>query len=146
MKIAIAIALPLSLPASSANAAPLDLSQYKGKVVYVDFWASWCGPCRQSFPWMMKMQHTYSTKDFVVITVNLDRTQQAAAGFIKSVNNTLPVVYDPNGESAKAYKVSGMPSSFVVGRDGKIRYNHTGFFQNEIATYEKQIAGLINEK
>lgn len=133
-----------------AQAAPgatgLDLAPYRGRVLYLDFWASWCGPCKLSFPYMQSMVSRFPPGDFAVLTVNLDRERAKADLFEKQVQNRLPVVHDPKGEIAKAYAVKEMPSSVLIGRDGKVRYVHKGFFPAKAKEYEAHISELISEK
>jgi thiol-disulfide isomerase/thioredoxin len=136
--------------AGSARAAPasggLDLSPYKGRVVYLDFWASWCGPCKLSFPYMQTMTSRYAGSDFVVLAVNLDHDRANADAFLKQVGSRLTVVYDPAGTIARGYAVREMPSSVLIGRDGKVRYVHKGFFLAQTKQYEAHIVELIGEK
>jgi thiol-disulfide isomerase/thioredoxin len=124
---------------------PLDLDQYRGKVVYLDFWASWCGPCKLSFPYMQKMVSRYPSSDFTVLAVNVDRQRDRADDFLKQVGNRLPVIYDPTGAIASRFAIKGMPSSVLIGRDGRVRYVHTGFFVKDTPTYDAHIAELIHE-
>jgi len=131
---------------ATADTTALDLSRYKGKVVYVDFWASWCGPCKQSFPFMQGLSSRYGANDLVVLTVNVDRQRGAADGFLRQVHSTLPVVWDSKGDIAKAWKVSDMPTSVVFGRDGKMRFRHQGFYPGKTAEYEAHVAQLVREK
>jgi thiol-disulfide isomerase/thioredoxin len=135
--------------AGGARAAPtppnLNLEPYKGRVVYLDFWASWCGPCKLSFPYMQKMVSHYPASDFVVLTVNVDRDPQKAAAFLQQVGAHLPVVYDASGAVATRFGVKAMPSSVLIGRDGRVRYVHQGFFPGKTATYEAHITELIDE-
>jgi thiol-disulfide isomerase/thioredoxin len=135
---------PLAAP--RARAETLDLTPYKGKVVYLDFWASWCGPCKESFPWLMQLQSSHSHKDFAVIAVNVDHDRAKAEKFLEQTGSDLQVVYDPEGKLAEKYKVKGMPSAVLIGRDGRIHYRHTGFYENETAKYEQQVSELISEK
>ena len=95
---------------SIARAADLDLSAYRGKVVYVDFWASWCGPCKQSFPWLDGLVREYGAQNFVVIGVNVDKDRNKAERFLTDTPADFPILYDPKGELATAYKVAGMPT------------------------------------
>jgi thiol-disulfide isomerase/thioredoxin len=122
------------------------LSDLTGKVVYVDFWASWCGPCRKSFPWMNKINKQYSSADFVVISVNLDEDIKAAKKFLGKYPAQFSVTYNPGGDIAEKYKVMGMPSSYLIDRNGNIAATHVGFFNKKIAGYEQQIEQLINQK
>ena len=105
----------------------ISLSQYKGKVVYIDFWASWCIPCRKSFPWMNSMEQKYSGKGLKIITINLDKKEKAVEKFLKRYPAKFAVAYDPAGKTAEAYNVKGMPSSYLIDRSGNIIYTHIGF-------------------
>ena len=127
-----------------AGEKKLDLSQYHGKVVYLDFWASWCGPCQLSFPFMEGLTHSYSKNDLVVVTVNLDRSHKAATDFLRKAGSNLTVIYDEKGDIARAYKVSDMPTSIVIGRDGKTRFTHKGFHPDQKTEYRNHINQLIN--
>ncbi len=122
------------------------LEQHKGDVIYLDFWASWCGPCRKSFPWMNKMQVQYKEQGFAVISVNLDAEHQLAETFLKENPALFSVVYDPKGKTARKYKVKGMPTSYLIGRDGQIKKGHTGFFTKKKPMYEEEIKQLLKAK
>jgi Thiol-disulfide isomerase and thioredoxins len=131
--------------ASAAPPAALDLTAYKGKVVYLDFWASWCNPCRLSFPWMSKLQQANAAKGLVVIAVNVDRDKKLADDFLGRYDHPFKVVYDPKGEIAGQYHVNDMPTSVVFGRDGKVHSTHAGFFQDQEGSYAAQIDALLAE-
>lgn len=103
------------------------LSAYQGKVVYLDFWASWCGPCKQSFPWMNEMQDKYQSQGFEVVAINLDAKQADADRFLGKVPARFIVAFDQKGESARQIGVKGMPTSLLIGRDGKLIHQHAGF-------------------
>lgn len=105
----------------------VKLSEYLGKVVYLDFWASWCGPCRQSFPWMNTMQEKYQGRDFQVIGVNLDARHADAEKFLSQVPAKFMVAFDSKADTARLFGVKGMPTSLLIGRDGKVIYQHAGF-------------------
>jgi thiol-disulfide isomerase/thioredoxin len=128
----------------SAGAAALDLNAYRGKVVYLDFWASWCGPCKLSFPYMEQLKHAYP-KDLVIVTVNLDHERERAEAFLADMNSTLRVVYDPRGDLARSFKVKDMPTSVLIGRDGRVRDVHPGFFIDRTDSYSAKIQELVNE-
>ncbi|WP_370459615.1 TlpA disulfide reductase family protein [Paraglaciecola sp. L3A3] len=125
---------------------PAQLSDLKGQVVYVDFWASWCKPCRKSFPWMNAIQQKYAKQGLQIITVNLDSEQNLADEFLQNTPTTLPVVFDPEGKIASAYQLVGMPSSYLIDKAGNIRFTHTGFFTKKETKYEQEIVSLIQEK
>lgn len=141
----------LVLCAATANAAPInpnlfDLSAYRGKVVYLDFWASWCGPCKFSFPYMEQLARRFRGQDLVVITDNLDQSSAKAAAFLRDVNASLPVIYDQNGVLASRFKVSDMPTSILIDRKGKVRYVHKGFYRDKEDEYTSHVEQLLKEQ
>jgi thiol-disulfide isomerase/thioredoxin len=136
----------IGLSPAQAEPAKLDLSAYKGKVVYLDFWASWCGPCKASFPYMERLKSAYGGDGLVIIAVNVDHSQAKAANFLSAQGSDLTVVYDPKGEIATAYHVKDMPTSVLIDRDGKVRYVHKGFFPDQTAEYGRQVEVLLHEK
>ena len=129
-----------------AQAADLDLNAYRGKVVYLDFWASWCGPCKQSFPWMETLKDTYGRQGLAVIAVNLDMDRADADKFLERFRPTFEVRFDPKGELAALYKVRAMPSSVLIDRRGVTRFRHMGFRPIDGPTYEAQVQELLAEK
>jgi cytochrome c biogenesis protein CcmG/thiol:disulfide interchange protein DsbE len=136
------LAASVSVHAASA----LDLTSLRGRVVYLDFWASWCGPCKQSFPWMESLKSTYGDQGLEIITVNLDTERAAADKFLKRFHPTFDVHFDPKGELAEFYKVHGMPSSVLIDRHGVARFTHVGFRPIDGAAYEAQLRELLAEK
>jgi cytochrome c biogenesis protein CcmG/thiol:disulfide interchange protein DsbE len=124
----------------------LDLTGMRGRVVYIDFWASWCGPCKQSFPWMETMQSTYEGQGLRIVAVNLDRDRADADEFLNRFHPTFEVRFDPKGELAEFYKVQGMPSSVLIDRHGVARFTHVGFRPIDGAMYEAQVRELLSEK
>jgi thiol-disulfide isomerase/thioredoxin len=128
---------------SSQEALEQALDKHKGEVVYIDFWASWCGPCRKSFPWMNQIEAKYKQQGFSVISVNLDANKMLATKFLTETPASFTVIYDPKGKIAKHFKIQGMPSSMLIGRDGKIKSRHTGFFSNKIPVYQQEIEKLL---
>ena len=121
----------------------LNLSSYDGKVVIVDFWASWCVPCRRSFPWMNAMQDKYREDGLVIIAVNLDRNAEDAARFLEKYPANFEIVYDPEGALAKEYSVEVMPSSVIIGRNGEPYERHAGFKVKRQAEYEATIRAAL---
>jgi cytochrome c biogenesis protein CcmG, thiol:disulfide interchange protein DsbE len=138
--------LGVLLVGSIAQAADLDLSAYRGKVVYLDFWASWCGPCKQSFPWMQTMKDTYGRQGLTVIAVNLDMDRADADKFLGRFRPTFEVRFDPKGKLAAFYKVQAMPSSVLIDRHGVARFTHEGYRPVDGAAYEAQVLELLAEK
>jgi len=113
---------------SNTTAEPaFDISHYEGKVVVLDFWASWCVPCRRSFPWMNAMQDKYGDDGLVIIGVNVDSDPAEAASFLASYPPDFEIRYDPDGELATEFGVVAMPSSYVFDRDGELVERHLGF-------------------
>ncbi|MCB1660098.1 MAG: TlpA family protein disulfide reductase [Pseudomonadales bacterium] len=134
----------LSLMASLSYASDtLNLDQYKGKVVYVDFWASWCGPCRESFPWMKKMQQQYGKDGLVIIAINVDQDKKLADKFLSEFKPEFNVLFDKDGKLAEDFKVSSMPSSYVLDKDGKPRFKHKGFHLDKQSQYETELNSLL---
>ena len=121
-----AFLLLLTTPAAFAD-DDLDLSAYEGKVVVLDFWASWCVPCRRSFPWWNAMQAKYADDGLVIIGVNLDNELDSAAEFLEEFPAEFQIYYDEQKELAKSYGVQAMPSSYILGRDGELAKKHFGF-------------------
>lgn len=130
----------VTLPTVDGKVSLLEL---RGKVVLLDFWASWCGPCRQSFPWMNEMQARYESQGFEVVAVNVDQNPEAAAEFLSEVPATFTVAYDPEGKTPEAYEVMGMPSAYLIDRNGHIHSQHIGFHNGQKETYEASIRSLL---
>jgi len=122
------------------------LNEQRGKVVYLDFWASWCGPCRKSFPWMNKIQVQYQQQGFTVISINLDANKSLAEKFLIETPANFAVIYDPKGKIARHFKIQGMPSSLLIGRDGQVKSSHSGFFTKKIPQYQQEIEQLLIAK
>ncbi|MEN9373990.1 MAG: hypothetical protein RIR79_1542 [Pseudomonadota bacterium] len=125
------------------NGTMVKLSSYKGKTVYLDFWASWCGPCKQSFPWMNEMQSRYGAKKFQVVGVNVDQKTDDAKEFLKENKATFDIVFDSTGKIPKTFTIKGMPTSMLIGADGKIMSIHTGFKSEQKTELEKQIKDAL---
>lgn len=130
---------------SCAHAAPLDMQQWSGRVVYLDFWASWCAPCRQSFPWMQKMQRTYESRGLTIIAIDVDQSRADADRFLQRFHPDFPVRFDPSGSLAQQYEVTGMPTSMIFDRHGAARFTHVGFLPVDEQKYEQQIRELLDE-
>lgn len=132
-----------SLPGASGQ---VSLSALKGKVVYVDFWASWCGPCKQSFPWMNDMQAKYGAQGLTIVGINVDKKRADADSFLSGTPAKFTIAFDEQGSTPTAYKVKGMPSSYLVGRDGKVIATHTGFRPEEAAALEAKLRSALGLK
>jgi len=119
------------------------IAQHQGKVIYVDFWASWCGPCRQSFPWMNKIEGQFKSQGFTIISINLDAEHDLAEKFLNDNPANFTVVYDPKGELARLFNIQGMPSSLIISKKGEVKYAHSGFFKQKVQKYEQEIIQLL---
>ncbi|MFB0979893.1 MAG: TlpA disulfide reductase family protein [Alteromonadaceae bacterium] len=122
------------------------IASHKGKVIYLDFWASWCGPCRKSFPWMNEMQEKHQQQGLIIISVNLDNNKVLADDFLAEVPANFSVFYDPKGKVARKFKLKGMPSSYIIDRTGKMVSAHVGFTESKKIKYEEELIMLLNEK
>ncbi|MFT7052468.1 MAG: cytochrome c biogenesis protein CcmG/thiol:disulfide interchange protein DsbE [Psychromonas sp.] len=122
-----------------------DMTEYHNKVVYLDFWASWCGPCRESFPWLNKMQAKYQDKGLVIIGVNLDRDVNKAYQFTETFPASFRLYSDPKGFLAQQYKITAMPSSYLFSGKGELADKHLGFKQSDVARYEENIVKLLDK-
>lgn len=114
-----------------------------GNVIYLDFWASWCTPCRRSFPWMNDMQKKYGNKNFKVISINVDSERELAEEFLAITPAKFSVLYDPDGALASEMKLKGMPSSFIINSDGVVVSAHVGFTDKKKSLYEQEIKQQI---
>jgi len=142
----------LSLLSRNVNAnTPNDklealLAQHKGRVIYLDFWASWCGPCRKSMPWMNEMVTKYKDNGLVVLSVNVDTQSSLAADFLIDNPIKFPVIYDSAASIAEKFQLKAMPSSYVFGRDGTLKITHVGFLSQQTSRYEAQLVALLGQK
>lgn len=126
--------------------APVSLGALRGKVVYVDFWASWCQPCKQSFPWLNEMQNKYSAQGLTVLGVNVDAKRSDADTFLAEVPAKFTLAFDVKGATPQLFEAKGMPSSYLIGRDGKILSTHIGFRPDERQVLESKIRQALGIK
>jgi thiol-disulfide isomerase/thioredoxin len=123
----------------------LSLSDLKGQVVLINFWASWCGPCREEMPVLEQLYKKYKPAGFTLLGVNVEPKSAEAEGFLKSTPVSFPIVFDPDSKVSKLYEVSGMPSTVILDRKGKVRYVHHGYKPGEESQYLDQIRALVRE-
>ena len=135
----------LVLPRLDEPAQSLSLSSLRGNVVYVDFWASWCVPCRQSMPALDAMYRRNRARGFSVVGVNKDVSTADAERFLKRVSVTFPLVRDAQDAVARAFGVKAMPSGYLVDRKGIVRKVHLGFTSETATTLETEIEALLKE-
>lgn len=153
----LAIAWGVAAPALAArpgDAAPavslpgrdgqlVDLAAYKGKVVLLDFWASWCGPCKQSFPWLAQMQARHGARGLQVVAVNVDRRRADADAFLAQVGAPFVIAFDTAGDTPRRYAIAGMPSTVLIGADGRVRLQHGGFRDDDKPLLEAAIGEAL---
>jgi cytochrome c biogenesis protein CcmG/thiol:disulfide interchange protein DsbE len=131
-------------PPQAAPRWPL-LDSLHGKVVLVDFWASWCGPCLQSFPWMNDLHARHGGDGLVIVAVNVDQDRALADAFLKKIPPQFRVEYDAAGSLAQQFGVEAMPTSFLIDRAGRVRVRHAGFREKHREDREQQIVQLLKE-
>jgi len=132
-----------SLESNDGSAVSLD--DFRGQVVMINFWASWCGPCRQEMPLLEDLYAKYEPLGFTLLGVNVDEDPSAAVEYLKEVQVSFPVLFDTANEVSKAYDVIAMPSTVLIGRDGKLRFIHHGYQPGYENDYQNQIRELIRE-
>lgn len=127
----------------NANGTPAALQIQKGKVTYVDFWASWCPPCQESLPWMNTLVDKYSDRGLNVVAISVDRETSQAEKALKRVNPRFQVLFDPEGNAAKTFGVPSMPTSYLIDKNGEIVHVHRGFKSCDKEPLESEIATLL---
>jgi peroxiredoxin len=129
----------------SRDGAQVSLASQKGNVVMVNFWASWCVPCRQEMPHLQALYDRYNSLGFELLAVNVESDLDDARKWLEETPVTFPVLFDPKNEVSKQYKVISMPSTVLIGRDGTMRFIHHGYkpgYENE---YQTQVRALLRE-
>jgi len=126
-----------------ADGKPVALAKLRGSVVYVDFWASWCAPCKRSFPWMNALYDRHRGEGLIIVGVNVDKRRPDADRFLRDMPATFPIVFDAAGATPAAFDVKGMPSSYLVDRRGVVVAVEEGFHDERTATLEAQIRALL---
>ena len=136
----------ISLSTTTAAGTSFDLQEYRGKVLVLDFWASWCVPCRRSFPWMNEMHEKYEDQGLVIVGVNMDAEAADAEAFLREYPANFRIIEDANGELAKKFDVIAMPSSYIIDRNGDIVERHLGFKVKRQDEYESLIQNVLADK
>jgi peroxiredoxin len=129
----------------SREGVNIKLSELRGQVVMVNFWASWCGPCRQEMPLLQQLYDRYQSLGFSLLGVNVDEDKTAADKMLSDIPVSFPILYDSRSQVSKEYQVKAMPSTFIVDRDGRIRYLHKGYKPGYENDYQEQIRELLRE-
>jgi peroxiredoxin len=123
----------------------IKLSELRGKVVLINFWASWCDPCRQEMPELNKLYSKYNKLGFTILGVNVEKDTKEAMKIIKDDKIVFPILFDSENKVSKLFNVEAMPTSIVVGRDGKMRYLHRDYKPGDIRKYKKWVKELVRE-
>lgn len=123
-----------------------DSISLEGKVVYVDFWASWCVPCRHSFPWMQDLYEKYRQNGFEIVAVGVDKDHQSALKFLGEIHPAFTVVFDSTGDLAKRFGLDAMPTSFIYNRNGRLALQNRGFRQDEADSLDGVISRLLTKE
>ena len=152
----VALAMPAAIAAEVGKPAPdftlksmsgenLKLSEMSGNVVLVNFWASWCGPCREEMPLLNALHNKYEPLGFTVLGVNVEEDLTGAQGFLSNVPVDFPVLLDSSNKVSKQYQVIAMPTTVMVDRDGNMRYLHKGYKTGDEAKYRDMVKKLVRE-
>jgi thiol-disulfide isomerase/thioredoxin len=134
-----------SLPLRGGT-TPLGLDKLRGQVVMVNFWASWCGPCREEFPLLDQVYKKYKPLGFTMLGVNVEPESKDAEGFIAKTPVTFPIVFDKDSSVSKLYHVEGMPSTVLIDRNGVLRWVHRGYKPGDENEYLDHVRALLREK
>jgi thiol-disulfide isomerase/thioredoxin len=135
---------PIEMPDQSGQ--KVDLRALQGKVILVDFWASWCGPCKQEMPVLEELHRKYAGQGLVIVGINIDSSSKKMAKFLKGAPVSFRIVQDRKLAVASKYEPPTMPSSYLIARDGRIRYVHAGFQERDAAEIESHIKVLLAER
>jgi len=130
---------------SAAAGNQVGVADLRGQVVLINFWASWCGPCRQEMPVLEQLYHKYKPAGFTLLGVNVEPDSKDANRFLKSTPVTFPILFDTDSNVSKLYEVTGMPSTVILDRKGNVRYIHHGYKPGEESEYLDQIRTLMRE-
>lgn len=145
MALAVGEAAPQFTAPALQGEQSISLSDYRGKVVYVDFWASWCPPCRISLPKLEQLRSELGADKFEVIAVNLDESSKDGVNFIKDVSPSYPVAKNPEGNIPEMYGLKGMPTAYLIDQSGKVVHIHEGFNEKDVEFLKAEIGKLIQE-
>lgn len=129
----------------SRSGKNIKLSELRGEVVMLNFWASWCGPCRQEMPLLEKIHKKYKRLGFTLLGVNVEENSSAAKNYLKDVKVSFPILFDNTNKTSKLYDVSAMPTTILIDRNGNKRFLHKGYKPGYENDYKKQIKKLLRE-
>lgn len=134
-----------SFQLNSSGGKPVALADLKGQIVLLNFWASWCGPCRQEMPILEQLNRQYHAKGVALLGVNVEPDSAAAVNWLKATPVTFPILFDTDSKVSKLYEVEGMPNTVIIDRKGVVRYIHRGYSAGAENEYLNQIRSLIRE-
>ena len=123
----------------------LRLSEFRGEVVMLNFWATWCGPCRQELPLLDELYAHYNKVGFTLLGVNIDENESQAASMVRELGVSFPVLFDQSKKVSRLYQVDAMPATVLIDRDGRVRHVHRGFQPGLEQQYQKEVRGLLGE-
>ncbi len=129
----------------SAEGSNIRLSEYRGQVVMLNFWASWCGPCRQEFPHLDALQRKYADLGFTVFGINVEQDRDQADKVLRDIPVSFPILFDNRNEVSELYGVDAMPMTVLLDRNGVVRHLHRGYKPGYEDTYEAQVRSLVKE-
>ena len=129
----------------SRSGKNIKLSELRGQVVLINFWASWCGPCRQEMPKLNDLYERYHGLGFTILGVNVEQDSRNAQKLLKDIPVNFPVLFDTSNTVSQLYNVSAMPSTVIVDRNGNMRFLHKGYQSGYEAEYQKQVKSLLLE-
>jgi peroxiredoxin len=124
----------------------IKLSELRGRIVLINFWGTWCAPCKEELPYFNRLYGKYKGIGLEILAVNVDKVTAQAVGMSGALGLTFPVVPDPSGHLFDLYQIRSMPTTFVVGKDGMIRFVHWGFGPNDPPRYETEMKSLLKEQ
>ena len=136
---------PDSAVKMSTNGAPWRPADASGKVVIIDFWATWCIPCHESFPKLDAIYKRHASAGLAVVAISEDEDSSKVGAFVAETQVTFPIALDPSGNTASSFDVQSMPTEFIVDRHGVIRYVHAGYHEEEVEQIESEVTSLLKE-
>jgi len=138
--------VPPAIDMPDLNGKKVDWASLKGKVVLVDFWASWCGPCKDEMPVLEALNEKFATQGLVIVGVSIDSSPKKMNKFLKGTPVRFRIVHDRKLVVANRYEPETMPTSYFIGRDGKVRYVHEGYEKGDAAGIEERVKALLAEE